>query len=134
MLIFISPNLFIMKKKIRKQRVPRTRNNNTMTEAQFFQWLRQILRRASMYWKPVSQVRKEAQVPYKGPNKRRRYSYVCADCGKEFSATGVNIHHKLDAGTLSSFADLSGFAERLFVEKEGLICLCPKCHDKRHGK
>ena len=123
-----------MKKKVKKFRVPRTRNGNTMTEAQFFTWIRQILRRASMYWKPIAQVRKEAQVPYKGPNKRRKYSYVCASCGKEFAATGVNVHHKRDAGPLTSFAELSGFAERLFTEKEGLECLCSKCHDKKHGK
>ena len=123
-----------MKKKIIKPRVPRTRNNNTMTEAMFFQWLRSKLRRASMYWKPISQARKDAQVPYKGPNKRRKYSYVCADCRKEFAATSIKVHHKIDAGGLNSFSDLAGFAERLFVEKDGLVVLCLKCHNKRHGK
>lgn len=124
-----------MKKKIvKKVRVPRTRNNGTMTEAMFFQWLRSKLRRASMYWKPISQARKDAQVSYKGPNKRRKYSYVCAKCHKEFSATGVKVHHKVDAGSLNSFDDLSRFAERLFVEKDGLIVLCSSCHNKHHNK
>lgn len=123
-----------MKKKIKKFRVPRTRNNNTMTDAMFFQWLRQILRRASMYWKPIAQARKEAQVPYKGPNKRRKYSYVCADCHGEFAANKVTVHHKDECGQLNSFADLAIFAEKLFCEKDGLVVLCSKCHDIRHGK
>ena len=123
-----------MKKKTRKIRVPRTMNNGTMTTSMFFQWLRNKLRRASMYWKPIAQVRKDAQVPYKGPNKRRKYSYICASCGKEFAATGVNIHHKVSVGTLISFAELSSFAERLFVEKEFLECLCSKCHNIKHNK
>ena len=105
-----------------------------MTEAAFFTWLRQILRKASMYWKPISQVRKEAQVPYKGPNKRRKYSYICGGCGKEFAFNHINVHHKVECGTLTSFKDLSSFAEKLFVEKDGLIVLCSKCHDKKHGK
>lgn len=121
-----------MKKKTKRYRVPRTRNNGTMTEAQFFQWLRQVLRRSSMYWKPISQVRREAQVPYKGANKRRKYSYVCSKCHKEFPATSINVHHIIDCGSLSSFEDLASFAEKLFVEKEGLEVLCSKCHDKIH--
>ena len=123
-----------MKKRTTKIRVPRTRNGGTMTEAAFFQWLRQKLRKASMYWKPVAQVRKAAQIPYKGKNTRRRYSYLCADCKGEFSALEVNIHHVQECGALSSFDDLSSFAERLFCEKEGLVCLCSNCHDKRHNK
>lgn len=122
-----------MKKKT-KIRVPRTRNNGTMTEAQFFQWLRQILRKSSMYWKPILQVRKDAQVPYKGSNAKRKYSYVCSGCHKEFANKDVNVHHKIECGTLSSFDDLSVFAKKLFVEKDELILLCSKCHDKMHGK
>ena len=121
-------------KKVKKFRVPRTRNGGTMTNAMFFQWLRNVLRRSSMYWKPVAQVRKEAQVPYKGANKRRKYSYVCSCCGKEFAATGVDIHHKVPAGTLTSFDEISSFAERLFIEKEGLECLCHSCHNQKHEK
>lgn len=126
--------LYTMKKKVKKIRVPRTHNGGTMTSAQFYQWLRQILRRASMCWVPVSQARKEAQVPYKGQNKRRKYSYVCSACKGEFSALTIHVHHKVECGALSSFDDLSGFARRLFVEKEGLVVLCNKCHDKLHGK
>lgn len=123
-----------MKKKIKKPRIPRTRNAGTMTNAMFFQWLRQIIRRASIHWKPVAQARKDAQVVYNGPNKKRKYSYVCADCGREFAAQDISVHHKVECGTLLSFDDLPTFVERMFVEKEGLIVLCDKCHEKRHEK
>lgn len=124
----------MVKKKPRKNAVPKTRNNGSMTESAFFQWLRQVLRRSSMYWKPIQQVRKEAQVPYKGTNKRRKFSYVCGVCKGEFDAKNINIHHKVDCGSLKSFEDLSGFAERLFCEKEHLIAICSSCHDKEHKK
>jgi len=123
-----------MKKKVKKFRVPRTRNGGTMTNSMFFTWLRNKLRRASMYWHPIAQVMKDAQVPYKGPNKRRKYSYECSECHGIFSRKSVKAHHIVECGQLNSFADLSGFAERLFVEKSGLRVLCNKCHDKLHGK
>jgi hypothetical protein len=124
-----------MKKKRKlRVKVAKPRNAGTMTEVQFFQWIRQILRKASLYWKPIAQVRKEAQIPYKGPNKRRKYSYVCSSCKKEFPSTEINVHHKIECGSLKSFDDLPGFAERLFCEKESLCVLCKTCHDKEHKK
>lgn len=128
----------VKKKAVRKSAkvlVPKTRNSNTMTETQFFQWLRQVLRKASVYWRPISNTRKNAQIPYKGPNKRRKFSYVCAKCHGEFASTEVNVHHTIECGSLKTFEDLSGFAERLFIEEgEGLIVVCKKCHLKEHTK
>ena len=122
------------KKVARKIKVVKTRNAGTMTEAQFFGWLRQVLRKASIYWKPIAQVRKEAQIHYKGPNKRRKFSYVCNNCKKEFAGTEVHVHHLIECGNLMSFQDLPGFVERLFCEKQGLILVCKSCHDKIHKK
>ena len=119
---------------VRKSKVPKTRNNGTMTEAVFFSWLRQILRKSSVCWKPISQVRKDAQVSYTGLNKRRRFSYVCSECEKEFAITDIKVHHIIECGELRTFEDLSEFARRLFVEKEGLRVVCNKCHDKIHKK
>lgn len=87
-----------------------------------------------MYWKPIAQVRKEAQVLYKGPNKRRKFSYICSECRREVDGKSIHIHHKIDCGSLRSFADLSEFAERLFCEKDLLSAICNTCHDKIHGK
>ena len=105
-----------------------------MTEAEFFQFLRYTLRKASVYWKPIAQVRKEARVPYKGKDKRRKYSYICAKCSGEFKAEDTNVHHIVECGSLNSFEDLAVFAERLFCEKQGLLLLCTNCHNKEHNK
>jgi hypothetical protein len=123
-----------VKKVVLNPKVPRTRNNATMTESAFFSWLRERLRKSSMYWKPINVVKKEAQVPYKGDNKRRKFSYVCDQCKGEFSDKEVVVHHKVECGSLKSFDDLSGFAERLFVEKDGLVLICKECHTKIHSK
>lgn len=121
-------------KKPKKAKVVKTRNNASMTESAFFGWLRSRLRRLSIYWKPIQQVKQEAKVPYIGPNNRRKFSYVCGHCGNTVSDKECAVHHKIPAGTLKSFNDLPGFCERLFVEKEFLILLCDTCHTKEHEK
>jgi hypothetical protein len=121
--------------KPKKPKVPKTRNNGTFTESQFFSWLRSRLRRMSIYWKPIQQVRKNAQVPYVGENKRRKFSYKCENCGGLFSAQETSVHHVTECGQLKSFEDLPGFCERLFIEADqGLILICNNCHDKLHNK
>ena len=87
-----------------------------------------------MFWKPISAVRKAAQVPYIGPNKRQKYSYICNRCGGTFSAKEINIHHTIPCGTLTRAEDLPGFVTRLFCEKDQLECICLNCHDKAHLK
>lgn len=119
-------------KKQRKERVPKTRNNGKWTEAQFFSWLRSTLRRASMRWSPISEVKKKAKVPYIGPNKRRKVSFVCSICKQPYDSKQVDVHHIEPAGSLRSFEDLAGFCERLFVEEHKLILLCEKCHAEQH--
>lgn len=122
------------KKSSRKPRVERTRNSGTMTESMFWNWIRQLLRRKSMYWRPISNVRNKARVPYKGPNKRRKWSYKCSNCNKLFDGKSVSVHHIDECGTLTCAADLPSFVEKLFCEEDGLVLLCNKCHDKKHKK
>lgn len=117
----------------KKQKIPRTRNAGTWTEAAFWNWLRSSLRRMSIYWKPIVEVKKEARVLYTGPNKRRKYSYMCAKCKQEFDDKSVDVHHLQPCGSLKSFNDLSNFAERLFVEKDMLVLLCKNCHKEYHN-
>lgn len=119
-------------KKPKKSKVVKTRNNNSMSEAAFFGWLRSRIRRLSIYWKPIQAVKQEAKVPYIGDNKRRRFSYKCAKCGNAVSDKEGNVHHKIPCGSLKNFSDLSIFAERLFVEKNLLEFLCHTCHSKEH--
>lgn len=127
------------KKKAAKPRpkkviVPKTMNAGTMSERQFWQMIRHILRKRTIYWLPIVNVRNKAKVPYIGPNKRRKFSYVCENCKKEFPSHEVNVHHKEPAGELNKAADLPGFVMRLFCEEDKLSLLCEKCHDKEHEK
>jgi capsule polysaccharide export protein KpsC/LpsZ len=118
----------------KKVPTPKPFNSGTMTTSQFFGMIRSALRKASIYWKPITQVKNESRVPYKGDNKKRKYSYICNKCKKEYSSLEVNVHHIIDCGSLKSFEDLPQFVKNLFVEKEGLIVLCKKCHSKEHNK
>ena len=118
-----------MAKKVKKPRVPRTRNNATMTEAAFWSWIRSALRQKSRWWKPVTEAKNRVRRPYKGVNKRQKWEFKCAECTKYFKATEVNVDHIVPAGTLKTYSDLPGFVERLFCEVEGLQVLCAKCHD-----
>jgi hypothetical protein len=122
----------IKKKGKRAAKVPKTINNNTMSTRMFWQMIRHILRKRTIYWLPIVAVRNAAKVPYKGPNKRRKFSYVCEGCHKEFAANQVNVHHIIPAGELNNAEDLPGFVTRLFVEREGLKLLCGGCHDLAH--
>lgn len=120
-----------MAKKVKKPRVPRTRNNETMTEAAFWSWIRSALRQKSRWWKPISQAKILARRAYKGPNKRRKWEYKCAECLQYFPDKEINVDHITPAGTLKHYNDLPGFVERLFCEVDGLQVMCTKCHDKK---
>lgn len=123
-----------MRKKQPKQRVPRTRNHKTMTESAFWSWIRSSLRKRSIAWKPLSEARREARRPYKGPNKRMKWEYQCAYCKKYFKMSDIRVDHIEPAGSLKCAEDLPGFVERLFCEVVGLQVLCNKCHDKKTKK
>lgn len=120
-----------MAKRKGRIRVPRTRNNFTMTEAAFWSWIRSGLRQKSRWWKPVAEAKKRARIPYKGPNKRLKWVYVCANCKNQFKGNEVNVDHIIPAGTLKCYDDLPGFVERLFCEADGLQVLCNPCHNKK---
>jgi 5-methylcytosine-specific restriction endonuclease McrA len=120
------------KKVVANPRVPRTRNNQTMTESQFFSWIRNNFRRMSMYWKPITAAKQKARKQVIG--KRHKFEYQCANCTNWFLDKEVEVDHVIEAGSLRSFSDLSGFAERLFTEDiDNLVVLCKPCHkDKTH--
>ena len=119
----------------RKSRVPKTRNNGTMTESAFWSYIRSCLRSRSRFWKPIMETKKAAKRAYEGGiNKRQRFEYQCGECLDYFPDKEVEVHHIEPAGSLSCADDLPGFVERLFCEKEGLIVLCRHCHDQEHKK
>ena len=109
----------------------KTRNNASMTEAAFFGWLRSLLRNRYMRgWKPINEVAKDNRRPitYKS---RSKWEYQCAYCKNWFLRKEIDIDHIKPCGTLKSFDDLSHFAKKLFVEKQGLQVLCKPCHKNK---
>jgi len=117
------------KKVIKKPRVAKTRNAGTMTESGFWGFIRSALRQKSRWWKPISQCKAKAKRAYKGPLKRQKFEYQCAECNGWFPDKLVNVDHIFPAGTLRCADDLPAFVERLFCEEDNLQCLCSKCHN-----
>ena len=119
-------------------RVKKTRNCNTMTEAAYFGMLRSVLRRGFRYWKPIQRTKLAARIVYNGENKRRKWSYICAKCGGEFDAKGVQVDHIKPVGSLRSLEDLPQFVANL-TQEDGYQVLCKPCHkdktnEERDGK
>lgn len=114
-----------------KQRVPRTRNAGTMTESAFWGMLRSALRQKSRWWKPIEEAKKLARRTYKGPNKRQRWEYQCAECKEWFKDKEVNVDHIIPAGSLKCYEDLAEFVRKLFCEVKDLQVLCTTCHNKK---
>ena len=119
----------VRKRKPAKQRVPKTRNAGTMTESAFWSFIRSALRQKSRWWKPITQCKQQARRPYKGPNKRQKFEYLCASCNKYHPDKKINVDHIIPAGSLNNANDLPGFVERLFCEIDNLQVLCEACHD-----
>jgi len=120
-------------KKVKNIRVARTHNANTMTEAQFFGWIRSHFRKMTMYWKPVGIAKNMNRKPVFG--KRHKFEYQCAQCKNWHPEKNIDIDHIEEAGSLKSFDDLPGFARRLFCDVDGLQILCKPCHkEKTHKK
>lgn len=121
----------VKKKRKPKARVPKPRNAGTMTESAFWSFIRSALRQKSRWWKPILQCKLAARRAYKGPNKRQKFEYQCATCKQWFQEKKINVDHIHPAGSLNCAADLPGFVERLFCEKDNLQVLCESCHDEK---
>jgi len=109
-------------------RSPKTRCGNLWTEARFWQFLRSALRRSYTRWPAQYQARNDARRPYCGASKKQKWEYQCATCKQWWPAKATELHHIVPVGSLKSYDDLPGFAERLFCEKEGLQVVCIGCH------
>ena len=134
-----------MARRPKTDRVPRTRAGGEWTEAAFWGFIRSGLRQLSTRWPPIANAMKAARQPYDGPNKRLKWVYECSACGRLSPAAEsvpgkkrrkklVHVDHIEPCGKLSSFADASGFLERMLCEADGLRVLCSVCHDLRHEK
>lgn len=109
----------------------KNRNAGTMTEAQFWQFIRNALRRRSIVWKPINKARELAKRRYTGPNKRQKYEYQCANCKKFYKGTQICVDHIIPVGSLTKSYDLPHFVETLFCEIDNLQVLCIDCHDQK---
>ena len=120
------------KKPVKKtSRVPKTRNAGTMTESAFWSFIRSALRQKSRWWKPITECKMKARRPYKGPNKRQKFEYLCNSCKTWFPDKQINVDHIVGAGSLNCGQDLPGFVDRLFCEQDNLQVLCETCHDAK---
>jgi 5-methylcytosine-specific restriction endonuclease McrA len=107
----------------------KTRNSKSMTESQFWSFIRSGLRQKSRWWKPITECKLKAKRAYKGPNKRQRFEYQCNTCKLWFAEKHINVDHIQPAGSLNCAQDLPGFVERLFCEIDNLQVLCSECHN-----
>lgn len=107
-----------------------------MTEAQFIAFVKGHLRRASRWWKPISEVPKEAR--------KGRGVYLCNGCGELVPNSivvdgkrmkGVFVDHKNPVvDPLTGFTGWDSFVNNLFCERENLQLLCKSCHDTVKSK
>jgi 5-methylcytosine-specific restriction endonuclease McrA len=119
------------KRATKRVKVVKPRNAGTMTESAFWSFIRSGLRQKSRWWKPITECKLAAKRTYKGPNKRQKFEYQCNQCKNWFPEKQINVDHIEPAGSLNCAADLPGFVERLFCERDKLQVLCTKCHDAK---
>lgn len=122
------------KAKLRKVKSPKTRNFSTMTESEFWSFIRSALRNKTRFWKPRLECLKRARRVYSGPNKRQKWEHQCVVCKSWFMQKYVEVNHKVPAGSLRSKEDLPLFVENLFCEIDNLEVVCKECHKKIHKK
>lgn len=105
------------------------RASGTMTESQFLAWIRSALRSKWLRWPVRAEVLRSAQMPYVGPNARRKFSYLCALCKGLFAQKDVEVDHfPKNAGSILSVQDIGQFASNLYCEADNLRVLCKNCH------
>jgi 5-methylcytosine-specific restriction endonuclease McrA len=112
-------------------RVERTRAGGMWTEASFWAFVRSHMRAMSLRWPPIHEAKRRVRVPYDGPDKRRKWMYLCQQCGHLFDGKDVRTDHIVECGTIKSFEDAPGFLERMLVEVDGLQVLCHQCHHNK---
>jgi len=107
-----------------------------MTEAAFVSFVKGHLRRASRFWKPITDTLKAANL--------RRGVYLCNECKEEVPKSivvngkrvnNISVDHKnaiVDPTT--GFSGWDDFVNNLYCEVENLQVLCKACHDKKSSE
>jgi 5-methylcytosine-specific restriction endonuclease McrA len=120
-----------MAKKVIKRKATTvcSRNGGTMTESQYFSKIRSILRSGFRYWKPMQLALEAVSRPSQSLNKRIKKEYQCAKCKKWYKRADVEIDHKIECGSLSTYEDIVPFIQRLTKENvDAYQILCKPCH------
>lgn len=117
------------KKVVQNPKAERTRNAKTITESQYFNKIRQALRKEFRYWKPAAIAKQLSSREYKGPNKLQKKEYQCNKCKHWFKEKETQVDHVEECGSLRCLEDIAGFVERLTREKiSDFQVLCRDCH------
>lgn len=117
------------------QRVKRTRGGGRYTDAEVMGRIRSALRRAFRYWPVAMDAKLRARRPNSDPKSKRRWDYQCAHCKQWWADKEVEVDHINPAGSLKSFADISGWVERLIPENiDAFQVLCKPCHKEKTNK
>jgi 5-methylcytosine-specific restriction endonuclease McrA len=104
-----------------------------MTSAQFTTFVKGHLRKASRWWKPISEVLRKARVA--------RGVYLCAVCKQHVPSSivvngkrvkNIQIDH-VDpiVDPRVGFTTWDDFIFRLFCEEDNLAATCSACHSKK---
>lgn len=116
-------------KTARKGAAPKTRNNGTFSESQYFQKIRSALRNGFRYYKPMMQALELASRPNQSSNTRLKKEYLCNECENWFPRKAVQVDHKIACGSLSCYEDIVPFIKRLTAENvSDYQILCSSCH------
>lgn len=111
-------------KKVVNPKVPRTRNADTWTEAQFWAEIRSALRAVTLKWVPRRKALNDGRRVMNG-----KLHNQCEHCKRWFPMKSLQAHHRDPCGSLRCAGDLEGFLERLLPEDERKWQrLCKPCH------
>ena len=117
------------------KKAAKTRNLNTLTESQFWSFLRSGLRRQFRYWKPMLEAKKLVKRNYKGTNKKQKFEYQCNHCKDWFKDANVQIDHIIPVGSLLDWDDVVPFLKKLIPEDAAAFqVLCKECHQVKTNK
>lgn len=107
-----------------------------MTEAAFVSFIKGHLRRASRFWKPITDTLKAANL--------RRGVYLCNGCKEEVPKSIVvdgkrvnNIsvdHVNAIVDPTTGFSGWDDFINNLYCEVDNLQVLCRNCHNLKSAK
>lgn len=120
-----------------KARVPKTRASGSMTESGYRGFIRSLLRRGSMRWKPKYEVKKKARHHEKLPGKTSRLVFHsrCAMCNGLYPETETAVDHiEPVVDPEVGFTNWDDFINKLYCEEDNLQVLCNGCHDEKTKK